>query len=71
MGNRKLEIEKGQIVQIEIQRPGFVSGWGKLVIRPGTGGSVEFRIVGSRQFKQVKALVHKFCMESSIRIIET
>lgn len=66
----KFEILKEQIAEIAIQKPGKVRGWGKLVIRLKSAGFMEFRLVGSRQFRQVSELVERFCSGSGIQLVE-
>ncbi len=66
----KFEILKEQILEIAIQEPGIVRGWGKLVIRLKSAGFMEFRLVGSKQFRQVSRLLGEFCTTTGIRMVE-
>ena len=66
----KFEIMKEQILEIAIQKPDIVKGWGKLVIRLKSAGFMEFRLVGSRQFRQVRKLMEQFCSGTGVQLVE-
>jgi hypothetical protein len=67
----KFEIMKEQILEIAIQKPDIVRGWGKLVIRLKSAGFMEFRLVGSRQFRQVSKLMEQFCSRTGVQLVES
>jgi hypothetical protein len=66
----KFEILKEQILEIAIQKPGTVRGWGRLVIRLKSAGFMEFRLVGGRQFRHVKSLMKQFCSGTGIQLVD-
>ena len=67
----KFEIMKGQIAQIAIQKPSLASGFGRLVISLKSAGFMEFRLVGGRQFQQVRTLMEQFCSGTGIQLVES